>query len=199
MPLPLRELRLRAVWLLLIPFYYFATPSSAVLPVGAVLGVVGLAIRAWAAGSIRKNEVLATTGPYAYTRNPLYLGSFILGLGVTMAGGRWLFMILFLAFYFSIYRATAIREGVELDEAFGESYRIYAAAVPFFMPRFSRYRGPMGEMVPVGPEGGEAGTRTGADTGGFSSAQYLRNREWEAALGAVAGYGVLVLKMALMG
>jgi len=188
-PLPLRKVRLRAVWLLIIPFYYFATPSAAALAVGAALGVVGLAIRAWAAGSIRKNEGLATTGPYAYTRNPLYLGSFFLGLGVTMAGGQWIFMVLFLAFYLSVYRTTALLEEAELEKVFGEPYRTYAAAVPFFVPRHSPYR----------KEGSGAGTGTGAETEGFSLAQYLRNREWEAGLGAVAGYGVLVLRMTLLG
>ena len=151
--------------------------------------MVGLAIRAWAAGSIRKSEELATTGPYAYTRNPLYLGSFFLGLGVTMAGGQWIFMVLFLAFYLSVYRATALLEEAELEEAFGEPYRTYATAVPLFVPRLSPYR----------KGGSGAGTGTGAETGDFSPAQYLRNREWEAGLGAVAGYGVLVLRMTLLG
>ena len=197
MPLPLRKLRLRAVWLLVIPFYYFATPSTAALGVGVALGVVGLAIRAWAAGSIRKNEALATTGPYAYTRNPLYLGSFLLGLGVTIAGGQWIFMVLFLAFYLSVYRATALREEAELEEAFGEPYRTYAAAVPRFVPRFSPYRSDGAR-----PEAkAEAGVAVHTEDGGgdFSVARYLRNREWEAGLGALAGYGLLVLKMRLLG
>lgn len=189
MPLPLRKLRLRAVWFLIIPFYYFATPFAAALAVGVALGVVGLAIRAWAAGSIWKNEELATTGPYAYTRNPLYVGSFLLGLGVTMAGGQWIFVVLFLAFYLTVYRATALHEEAALEEAFGEPYRTYAAAVPPFVPRLSPYR-----------QGGSGvGTGTGAETGGFSLAQYMRNREWEAGLGASAGYGVLVLRMTLLG
>ena len=189
MPLPLRKLRLRAVWLLIIPFYYFATPFAAALAAGVALGVVGLAIRAWAAGSIWKNEELATTGPYAYTRNPLYVGSFFLGLGVTMAGGQWIFMVLFLAFYLSVYRATTLLEEAELEEAFGEPYRTYAAAVPAFVPRLSPYR----------QEGLGVGTGTGAERGGFSLTQYVRNREWEAGLGAFAGYGALVLRMTLLG
>ncbi len=184
MPISLRKLRLRAVWLLIVPFYYFATPAASTLVLGVALGSVGLTIRAWAAGSIEKNRELATDGPYAYTRNPLYLGSFFLGLGVTAAGGQWVFMALFLAFYLSVYRATALREESELEKAFGESYRTYSAAVPFFVPRFSPYRGSV--------ETPAAGHR-------FSVAQYVRNREWEAGLGAVAGYGVLVLKMVLLG
>ncbi len=184
MPISLRKLRLRAVWLLIIPFYYFAEPYPSGLALGVALGAVGLAIRAWAAGSIEKNRELAIAGPYAYTRNPLYLGSFFLGLGATTAGGQWVFMALFLTFYLSVYRATARREEAELLEAFGEPYRLYSAAVPFFVPRFAPYRG--------------ADNAPGAGRG-FSVAQYVRNREWEAGLGALAAYGVLVLKMVLLG
>ena len=180
----LRKLRLRAVWLLIIPFYYFATPSSSTLALGVALGSVGLTIRAWAAGSIEKDRELATNGPYAYTRNPLYLGSFFLGLGVTAVVGQWVFMVLFLTFYLSVYRATALREEAALEQAFGEPYRTYSAAVPFFVPRFSPYR---------------TSTETRDAARGFSVAQYVRNREWEAGLGALAGYGVLVLKMVLLG
>jgi len=180
----LRKLRLRAVWLLIIPFYYFATPTPSALVLGVALGTIGLAIRGWAAGSIEKSRELAVTGPYAYTRNPLYLGSFFLGLGVTAAGGQWVFMALFLAFYLSVYRATALREEAELEMAFGESYRTYSAAVPFFLPRFSPYR------ASVGAQGASRD---------FSVAQYVRNREWEAGLGALAGYGFLVLKLVMLG
>ena len=182
MPLSLRKLRLRAVWILIIPFYYFATPSVALLAGGGALGSIGLGIRGWAAGSIQKNEELATTGPYAHTRNPLYVGSFLLGLGVAIAGGQWIFLVLFLAFYLSIYRATALREEAELEKIFGETYGSYAAAVPRFVPRLSPHR-----------------TTEAVRSGRFLLARYLRNREWEAGLGALAGYGALVLKMALLG
>lgn len=184
MPLSLRKLRLRAVWLLIVPFYYFAVPTVSTLVLGVALGGIGLSIRAWAAGSIEKNRELATNGPYAYTRNPLYLGSFFLGLGTTLGGGRWVFMVLFLVFYLTVYRATAVREEAELEKMFGERYQTYSAAVPFFLPRFSPYRG---------------SEKTEEPGRGFSVAQYVRNREWEAGLGAMAGFGGLVLKMVLLG
>ena len=63
------------------------------------------------------------TGPYAHTRNPLYLGSFILGVGVTLAGGQWVFGVALLAFYVVVYRATVLREATELEAHFGERYR----------------------------------------------------------------------------
>ena len=92
-------------------------------------------------------------------------------------------VILFLVFFLSVYRATALREARRLEERFGDAYRAYAARVPRFMPRMRAY--------PAGEEG--------AVSGGFSWAQYGRNREWEAGLGALAGFGFLVLKMTLLG
>ena len=121
--LDLRRLRLKAVWLLIIPFYIFSAPSTNLLWWGAGMSAAGLSLRAWAAGSIRKDRELATTGPYAHTRNPLYLGSFLLGAGVTIAGGQWVFGVAFFALFLLVYRATALREATELEVRFGEGYR----------------------------------------------------------------------------
>jgi protein-S-isoprenylcysteine O-methyltransferase Ste14 len=186
--LDLRRFRLRAVWLLIIPFYVFATPSTNLLWWGVGVSAAGLSLRAWAAGSIRKDRELATTGPYAHTRNPLYLGSFMLGAGVMVAGGQWVFGVAFLVFFLLVYRATVRREATELEARFGESYRAYAAQVPTVLPRITPYR----------TEGSDS-PREGSDSpgGGFSRARYLRNREWEAALGAVAAFGLLALKLRL--
>ena len=70
-------------------FVLLARPRPWTLAVGGVIGLVGLGLRAWASGHLRKNDALAITGPYAYTRNPLYLGSFLIGIGFTVAAGRW--------------------------------------------------------------------------------------------------------------
>ena len=179
--LDLRRLRLRAVWLLIIPFYIYASPTTILIWSGAGVSTAGLALRAWAAGSIQKDHELATTGPYAHTRNPLYLGSFILGVGVTVAGGQWVFGVAFLAFFLVFYRPAVLREAAELEVRFGERYRVYAAKVPSALPRIIAYRGERTESPPEG----------------FSRARYLRNREWEAALGAAAAFGVLALKLKL--
>jgi protein-S-isoprenylcysteine O-methyltransferase Ste14 len=177
--LDLRLVRLRAVWLLIIPFCIYASPSAAQMWYGAGISTAGLALRAWAAGVIRKDRELATTGPYAHTRNPLYLGSFILGVGVTVAGGRWVFAMAFLAFFALVYRATVLREAVELEGRFGERYRAYRDRVPSVVPRIIAYRD----------------KSSAPGSGSFSGTRYLRNREWEAALGAVAAFGLLALKM----
>ena len=179
--LDLRRLRLKAVWLLIPPFYVLAAPSVSLLWWGAGMSAVGLSLRAWAAGSIHKDHELATTGPYAYTRNPLYLGSFMLGAGVTVAGGQWVFGVVLLALFLLVYRTIVLREARELEARFGERYRVYSARVGTVLPRITPYRA-------EGPDSPQEG---------FTRARYLRNREWEAALGAVAAFGLLALKLRL--
>jgi protein-S-isoprenylcysteine O-methyltransferase Ste14 len=172
----MRRLRLRAVWLLVLPFLWFARPTPLLLGIGVAMGLLGLFIRGWAAGTIHKEKELTTTGPYAFTRNPLYVGSFFLGLGVTIAGGQWVWPALFLVFYVGVYGRTMSGEAALLTELFGDRFRHYAAHVPAFAPRLTPYRAP-------GPAGG-----------GFTFARYKRNREWEAGLGALAGFAFLVAK-----
>lgn len=172
----MRRLRLRAVWLLIVPFLVFARPTPTLLAVGSTLAALGVLVRAWAAGTIHKEEELTTTGPYAYTRNPLYVGSFVLGTGVVVAGGQWIFAVLFLAFFAGVYGRTMAGEAELLTELFGERFRDYRRHVPAFLPRLTPYRAP------------------GAPSGGFTLAQYGRNREWEAALGALAAFAFLAAK-----
>lgn len=172
----LRRLRLRAVWLLVVPFLWLSRPTPLLVAVGALVAMAGLLVRAWAAGVIEKERELATGGPYAHTRNPLYLGSLLLGLGVAVAGGHWAWPALFLAFYAVAYGRTMAAEELLLEERFGQRYRTWAAGVPAFLPRVTPWR-----------EGD-------APAQGFAWARYLRNREWEAALGTAAALGLLALR-----
>lgn len=172
----MRRLRLRAVWLLVLPFLWWARPTPTLLAVGAGLGILGLVVRGWAAGTIHKERELTVTGPYAHTRNPLYLGTFLLGMGITLAGGHWIWPAAFFVFYGAVYGRTMAGERALLAELFGDRYREYASRVPAILPRLAPYR----------PEG--------AQGRGFTVAQYVRNREWEAALGALAGFAYLVGK-----
>ncbi len=185
MKLGSRAVRLRAVWLLVIPFFLFARPRPDLLVVGGIVAALGAGVRAWAAGCIRKEKELATDGPYAHTRNPLYVGSFLIGLGVTAAGGRVVFVALFLLFFFVVYRRTMRVEERVLEEEFGDAYRDYRERVPLFFPRLTPYRAP----------GREGGGRSWS----FSPATYRRNREWEAGLGLVAALALLVAKMVWLG
>src|SRR4029077_5953129 len=120
-------------------FILFARPRPLTLLIGAGISLVGLAIRAWASGHIRKNAALATSGPYAYTRNPLYLGSFLLGLGFTIGSGRWPLALLFGALFLGIYLPVMRVESLTLAEVFPDSYQRYAREVPLFFPQLRRY------------------------------------------------------------
>lgn len=173
----LRRLRLKAVWLIVVPFFVFARPTPALVAVGGALAAVGLWIRGWSAGTIHKDTELTTTGPYAHTRNPLYVGSFVLGLGVALAGGHWIWPVVFLLFYGAVYTRTMAAEARLLTDVFGDRYREYATQVPVFVPRLTPYRAPTGEAA-----------------SGFLWSQYRRNREWEAALGAAAAFSLLLAK-----
>jgi protein-S-isoprenylcysteine O-methyltransferase Ste14 len=172
-----RKIRTRAVWLLVLPFLWFAAPTTQLIAVGAALALLGLGVRAWAAGTIHKDSDLTTSGPYAFTRNPLYVGSFLIGLGVTLAGGHWIWPVVFLAFYGLVYGRTLAYEAEVLSELFGESFNEYRTQVPAVLPRMTPYRPTQADVA-----------------GGFSFAQYRRNNEWEALLGAVAAFAFLATK-----
>jgi protein-S-isoprenylcysteine O-methyltransferase Ste14 len=154
-------------------FLFFAQPTVWTLVVGAIVALPGLALRAWASGHLKKNEALATSGPYAYTRNPLYLGSFIMGLGFTIAAGRVFLVLIFVIMILGIYLPVMRVESQTLSELFGKKYVRYASEVPLLWPRFSPYH------------------RNETD---FDSGLYLRYREYRAAVGIVIAWALLAAK-----
>lgn len=171
------KFRVRIPWLAVPLVAWFARPTPLLLVVGVVLAVIGLLIRGWAAGTIHKNTVLTTGGPYAYTRNPLYLGSSLMGAGVGIATGRlWLFAG-FVVLFAWLYARTIRGEAAHLESLYGDEFRSYAAQVPAFVPRLTPYGSAGQERTP------------------FSLDRYLQHREWEAALGVAAGFGFLAAKL----
>jgi protein-S-isoprenylcysteine O-methyltransferase Ste14 len=157
-------------------FLIFATPGLLMLAIGGSISIIGLLIRAWSSGHIRKNQTLAISGPYAHTRNPLYLGSFIMGLGFTIASGVWwlsiIFAILFLGIYFPVMKA----ESKELIEIFGNEYENYANQVPLLIPRLTGFRD------------------KNSSTNKFDFNLYLKYREYRAALGVIFAWCILAAK-----
>jgi protein-S-isoprenylcysteine O-methyltransferase Ste14 len=107
---------------------YFSRPTWTSLAAGTAIGAAGEAIRVWAAGHLEKSREVTTSGPYRFTRHPLYLGSSIMGLGVGVAS-RSLVVSLLVILYMSATIAAAIRtEEAFLRRQFGDAYDTYAAS-----------------------------------------------------------------------
>lgn len=157
-----------------------ARPSPRPLVIGAAVAVLGLWIRAWASGYLRKNMELTVTGPYAHTRNPLYLGTFIMGGGVALASGAWWFAALYGTCYLLIYVPVMIAEAETLDQLFADEYPDYSRRVPLFLPRVTAYRK---------PDSSETDGRRR-----FAWSQYAKHREYRALIGVVFAFLFLLAK-----
>ncbi|HKE35091.1 MAG TPA: isoprenylcysteine carboxylmethyltransferase family protein [Candidatus Acidoferrum sp.] len=154
---------------------WFSRPAPRSILLGGLVGALGLFIRACAAGYLHKQEVLTVTGPYAYTRNPLYLGSVVLALGAAIAMRSWASAFLLLLYFAVFYWIVMQREEKELHLRHGTPFEEYADAVPLFFPRLRPAK------------------LTAAPAGSFSWGQYKKNHEWQAALGFLLLLSVLVL------
>jgi len=155
-------------------YFYFADPSWRLIATGGIVALGGLLLRGWATGIIRKDNQLAVTGPYALTRNPLYLGSFIVGMGFCVAGGRLVFLLIFWICFGFIYRAVIRREEAHLARLFPVAYAEYRQRVPAFVPRWPRM---------------------GLGQSEFAWPQYWRNREYQAGLGFGGALLLLIIKL----
>ena len=165
LPELLARWRVRLGYPLAILVLWFARPVPRSILCGALLGSIGLFIRARAAGHLHKQEILTVTGPYAYTRNPLYLGSAILALGVAVAALSWIAAAILLGYFVLTYGVVMRREEQELRQHHGVAFEEYARSVPLFLPRLT------------------AAKLSPANFRAFSWAQYQKNREYRAAIG----------------
>ncbi len=173
----LQRIRIPLGFLFATVFLIFSRPTLLTLAVGSVIAIAGLAIRAWASGHIRKASTLAISGPYAYTRNPLYLGSFLMGVGFTIAAGVWWLALIFALLFIGIYLPVMRVETEDIRRIFGEEFDEYERNVPLVVPRFTVWR----------------------DTGiKFDRELYLRYREYRAAIGVASAIGVLAAKAVLL-
>jgi protein-S-isoprenylcysteine O-methyltransferase Ste14 len=168
-----QKIRVTAGYLFTVVFLVFCRPTAGLMAIGLAVAVIGLLIRAWACGHLRKGRELDVSGPYGYTRNPLYLGSLLITIGFGIASGVWWLALVAIIFFASIYWPVINVETVELAKVIGEDYREYAANVPVFVPRISRWK--------------KSARR-------FDLGLYLKNREYNAALGVLAAAAFLVAK-----
>jgi len=118
----------------------FAKPHSAGILIGLLLIFLGEMIRIWAAGHLQKNEVLTVTGPYAYVKNPLYIGSIFITAGFCiLADNIYLLAAAFFMFCFHYIPYKKRVEGDRLKKIFGNQYEDYDQAVPEYLPRWTPY------------------------------------------------------------
>jgi protein-S-isoprenylcysteine O-methyltransferase Ste14 len=171
-----KKLRLPIGFVLGIGYLVFARPAPLSLAVGATIAFIGVLVRAWASGHIMKNDRLATSGPYAHTRNPLYFGSFLIGAGFAIAA-HWSLLLLVIAFFVFVYAPTMERERANMGRRFPEAYAEYERNVPAFVPRPTPWRA------------------ADVETGSFSFALYMKHGEWKAALVFVLAVVWLVIRM----
>jgi len=173
--------RVRLGYPVALVYWALAAPSTRSIAIGGIVAAFGSLIRGLASGHLRKDEQLATTGPYACTRNPLYLGSAFLAAGFVVAGLSWIggaiVSIYFTVFYYAVMRS----EESDVRERFGAAYDEYARQVPFFFPSYRRSAVPTTSTKPMSRH--------------FSWPQYMRNREYQALIGTLAGLGAVWLRM----
>lgn len=169
-----QRFRVPGGFLLLAAFLWFSDPSYASIAWGMPVCAIGLWVRGWAAGHLTKNQQLTDSGPYAYVRNPLYVGSLLVTAGMMIAARSWGLGVLFAAAFVLIYLPVIQQEESHLRGLF-PAYEAYARRVPLLIPR----------LTPAG------GTKS------FDWDVYRRNKEWKALGGFAVGVAVLILKAAL--
>lgn len=160
-------------------FLWRARPTPVFLAASLVLVVPGLWLRAYASGYVKKNAELTVTGPYAHTRNPLYLGSMLIAFGFALAA-RSVWIAIALAILFVAIYLPVIRSEEDYLRSVFPDFDAYAAQVPRLFPRlFPR-------LTPA--------TRTAA-AASFSGTLYRKHREYNALIGALSLYAALILKL----
>ena len=172
-----RRIRVPLGFLFAAFYLWRARPDWISLLVGVVGAAAGLLLRAMASGHVKKNEVLTTTGPYAYSRNPLYLGSIIIAAGFAIAARDFWVALAIVALFVLIYVPVIRAEEAFLRNRFA-GYDEYARRVPRLLPRSLRLSGVMA---------------------GFSPALYRQHHEYNAVIGAAVMLAALVVKMLRFG
>ncbi len=125
--------------ILLMVFAYFATPTQPWAAIGVVMVILGGLIRFWAAGMVMKNKVLATSGPYAWARHPLYVGNILIMFGMVVICLNWWILAITVIFFWFFYPTTIRYEDQKLEKLFAEEWKKWASKVPALMPRLSPY------------------------------------------------------------
>lgn len=166
------RMRVPSGFLLAVCFGLLSRPDPTSMIAGGILCLLGLALRAWAAGHLAKNRELADGGPYAWTRNPLYLGTLVAALGLAVAARSWWILGVTASVFLLVYIPVIEQEEAHLVKLF-PGYADYAQRVPLLWPEWPKQRG----------------------KSCFSWSQYFHNEEWKAGTAFLAGMGYLLWKM----
>jgi protein-S-isoprenylcysteine O-methyltransferase Ste14 len=173
----LNRLRVRSGLFLAIAVVLLARPTWKSILLGVIISVAGLAVRAWASGYLIKDRTLAVSGPYRYSRNPLYVGNFLLGIGIVVGARSWWVLGLFIIYYGLFYPLIIRRERDRMKQLFPEQYEEYRKKVPLFFPSLRK-------RLPA--------------EGKFRWSLYLRNKEYRALQGTVVVWLVIVAKLLIL-
>ena len=171
-----QRLRVTAGFVMVVAFAWLSQPTLRSLTFGLPVSAMGLLLRAWATGHLEKNIRLAESGPYAHVRNPLYLGTLLVAAGLALAARRWLLAALFAAVFLLIYLPAIELEEQHLRKLF-PNFASYSERVPALWPT----------VKPV------------KNGGRFRFRLYVRNREYQALLGFLAGAMFLLAKVLVPG
>lgn len=168
-----RRIRVPLGFIFAVFYVWLAWPSKTSLVVGGLVLIPGLLLRGLASGHVQKDKQLTISGPYSYTRNPLYLGSLVLAAGFAIAARSWWIVAIMLLMFALIYIPVIAGEERYLRQAFPE-YDDYARHVPRLLPRLSPY---------------------GGMQSAYSSARYWKHREYQASIGCAVVLAILVVKL----
>ena len=169
--------RVRVGFVLIAIFAAVAYPGRWSLTTGLPVAALGLLLRAWAAGHLDKNGRLATSGPFAFVRNPLYLGTLLTATGFAVASGAWWLPLVFAAVFLMVYVPVMELEEQHLLTLFPEA-RAYVDRVPLLLPTKAPLDSP--------------GSR-------FAGSLYMRNEEYKALAAFAAGALFLAWRAGLTG
>jgi len=168
-----RRIRVPLGFIFAVVYVLLAQPTRNSLIAGTLMLLPGLVLRGLASGHVQKDKQLTTSGPYAYSRNPLYLGSLIMASGFAIAARNWWIVAIMLVMFAVIYVPVIAGEERYLRRTFPE-YDDYARLVPRMLPRFTPY---------------------GSQQSSYSSARYWKHLEYEASIGCAVVLAVLVAKL----
>ena len=178
-----RRIRVPLGFVVAAAFLWLASPTWITMAESLILVIPGLWLRAYASGYVRKNAELTTTGPYAHTRNPLYLGSMLIAFGFAGASGSWIIAVALAILFAAVYIPTIQSEETYLRAHF-TGFDDYARTVPRLLPRIT--------PAPASP----GSTADAADRGRFSPALYWQHREYNSLMGAASIYLALAIRLA---